>query len=40
VAGSSFPTVQQPNSLAVVPSTGAVVVVGATKPGTVEVIGP
>lgn len=34
----SWATVQQPNSLAVVPGTGAVVVAGATNPGRLEVI--
>ena len=33
-------TVQQPNSLAVAPATGDVVVVGATSPGRLQVIAP
>lgn len=39
-SGDTWRTVQQPNSLAVVPATGAVVVVGATRPGRVQVITP
>jgi DNA-binding beta-propeller fold protein YncE len=38
VSGATLPTVQQPNSLAVVPSTGQVVVVGATNPGWVQLV--
>lgn len=38
---ASFPTVRQPNSLAVVPSTGQVIVAGSTKVGaTLEEITP
>lgn len=39
-AGKTWRTVQQPNSLAVVPDSGAVVVVGATSPGRLQVITP
>jgi DNA-binding beta-propeller fold protein YncE len=40
VVGATWRTVQQPNSLAVVPGTGAVVVAGATNPGRLQVITP
>jgi DNA-binding beta-propeller fold protein YncE len=38
--GPTFVTVQQPNSLAVVPSTGDVIVAGSTAQGTLQEITP
>jgi DNA-binding beta-propeller fold protein YncE len=39
-AGPTYITVQQPNSLAVIPATGQVIVAGATAEGQLEVITP